>query len=66
LEAGWVFGKNLNPKDDVTASLPALFAEMFARFPGKNSEYWYLSDGGHFENTGVYPAKTAGKNDRCG
>ena len=40
---------------DVTASLPALFAEMFARFPGKNSEYWYLSDGGHFENTGVYP-----------
>ncbi|HDR2786604.1 TPA: patatin-like phospholipase family protein [Enterobacter asburiae] len=47
--------KNLNPKDDVTASLPALFAEMFARFPGKNSEYWYLSDGGHFENTGVYP-----------
>jgi hypothetical protein len=48
-------GKNLNPKDDVTASLPALFAEMFARFPGKNSEYWYLSDGGHFENTGVYP-----------
>lgn len=28
---------------------------MFARFPGKNSQYWYLSDGGHFENTAVYP-----------
>lgn len=47
--------RNLDPKDDVTSSLPALFAEMFARFPGKNSKYWYLSDGGHFENTGVYP-----------
>jgi hypothetical protein len=31
-----------------------LFAEMFARFPGLSDNYWYLSDGGHFENTGVY------------
>lgn len=32
-----------------------LFFEMFARFPGLNNSYWYLSDGGHFENTAVYP-----------
>jgi len=47
--------KNLTPKANKSSLIPALFAEMFAQFPGKNSEYWYLSDGGHFENTGVYP-----------
>lgn len=31
-----------------------LFAEMFARFPGLGSAKWFLSDGGHFENTAVY------------
>lgn len=29
-------------------------AEMFARFPGLGSHSWYVSDGGHFENTAVY------------
>lgn len=47
--------KNLASQAAPPSSIPALFAEMFARFPGKNSQYWYLSDGGHFENTGVYP-----------
>lgn len=47
--------KNLDSGNKITASLPTLFAEMFARFPGKKSLFWYLSDGGHFENTGVYP-----------
>ena len=28
--------------------------EMLARFPGLQSPVWYLSDGGHFDNTGVY------------
>lgn len=32
-----------------------LFGEMFARFPGLGSQKWFLSDGGHFENTAVYP-----------
>jgi len=32
----------------------ALCAELLARFPGLRSPAWYLSDGGHFENTGVY------------
>lgn len=32
-----------------------LFAEMYARFPGLTDDFWYLSDGGHFENTAVYP-----------
>jgi hypothetical protein len=31
-----------------------LLAEFLARFPGLRSPAWYLSDGGHFENTGVY------------
>lgn len=33
----------------------ALLREMFAVFPGLNAPYWYVSDGGHFDNTGVYP-----------
>jgi hypothetical protein len=31
-----------------------LVAECLARFPGLRSPQWYLSDGGHFENTAVY------------
>jgi len=31
-----------------------LMAEFMARFPGLRSATWYVSDGGHFENTGVY------------
>lgn len=49
---------NLYPPDKDrphTASAPPLFAEMFARFPGRNGKHWFLSDGGHFENTAVYP-----------
>ncbi len=46
----------------ILKALPAwLFAvqaiilnEWRARFEGPNARRWYLSDGGHFENTGVY------------
>lgn len=31
-----------------------LVNELFARFHGPARRYWYLSDGGHFENTGCY------------
>jgi hypothetical protein len=31
-----------------------LAREFFARFPGTANSLWYLSDGGHFENTGAY------------
>jgi hypothetical protein len=31
-----------------------LFDEFMAKFRGPNSRLWYLSDGGHFENTAVY------------
>ena len=31
-----------------------LLSELLARFHGPNRIRWYLSDGGHFENTGVY------------
>ncbi len=31
-----------------------LFQELLARFHGPNSRRWYLSDGGHFENTACY------------
>jgi hypothetical protein len=32
----------------------SLYDEAFARFPGTARQRWYLSDGGHFENTGCY------------
>ncbi|SEL85815.1 Choline dehydrogenase [Roseateles sp. YR242] len=32
----------------------ALLDEWRAWFPGASSQLWYLSDGGHFDNTGVY------------
>ncbi|MES2697059.1 MAG: patatin-like phospholipase family protein [Verrucomicrobiota bacterium] len=31
-----------------------LLTEFFARFHGPARRHWYLSDGGHFENTGCY------------
>lgn len=31
-----------------------LMNEFFARFHGAARRHWYLSDGGHFENTGCY------------
>jgi len=31
-----------------------LLDEFLASFPGPNSRRWYLSDGGHFENTACY------------
>lgn len=31
-----------------------LLDEFFARFHGPARQQWYLSDGGHFENTGAY------------
>ncbi len=31
-----------------------LYDEWLARFHGPARRHWYLSDGGHFENTGVY------------
>ncbi|HSL22849.1 MAG TPA: hypothetical protein VK886_15060 [Vicinamibacterales bacterium] len=31
-----------------------LLDEMTARFPGTAREFWYVSDGGHFENMGAY------------
>jgi hypothetical protein len=31
-----------------------LLGELLARFPGTGARHWYLSDGGHFENTGCY------------
>lgn len=32
----------------------AIVAESIARFPGLFSPIWYASDGGHFDNTGIY------------
>lgn len=40
-----------------SAALPVqsyLFNELLARFHGSHRRHWYLSDGGHFENTGCY------------
>ncbi|QWT22231.1 patatin-like phospholipase family protein [Bacillus sp. NP157] len=42
------------PKRSLVAKYQALLREMLARFPGVRDADWYLSDGGHFDNTGVY------------
>jgi hypothetical protein len=31
-----------------------VLSEALAKFVGRPSSWWYMSDGGHFENTGVY------------
>ena len=31
-----------------------LLQELMGRFEGDSGRYWYLSDGGHFDNTGAY------------
>ena len=36
------------------AKYRATLAELFASFPGLSDPHWYLSDGGFFDNTGVY------------
>ncbi len=33
----------------------AIASELFGQFPGLDNDTWYVSDGGHFDNTGVYP-----------
>jgi hypothetical protein len=41
----------------VLAAFPVhtyLFYELGAHFPGTSRRFWYLSDGGHFENMGGY------------
>ncbi|MES2570263.1 MAG: patatin-like phospholipase family protein [Verrucomicrobiota bacterium] len=49
------WGKRLFER--ITEAFPAqmhLLDEFFARFHGASSRRWYLSDGGHFENTAAY------------
>jgi hypothetical protein len=47
----WNSDRNRFPLDGCYRDL---FREMFASFHGTERRQWYLSDGGHFENTGVY------------
>lgn len=44
------------PRKSITwfAKYRATTAELLAKFPGLRQPYWYLSDGGHFDNTGIY------------
>lgn len=37
-----------------TPTYISLYRELIASFPGTDALQWYLSDGGHFENTAVY------------
>ena len=50
-------GKSLKDSTLFRKALPKyahLLDEMLATFPGTDEPHWYVSDGGHFENTGVY------------
>lgn len=44
---GWLWKRVVKPV--------MLWSEGTAAFFGPSRPWWYLSDGGHFENTGVYP-----------
>ncbi|GJH30188.1 patatin-like phospholipase family protein [Caballeronia novacaledonica] len=37
-----------------TGKYGQLVSELVGRFSGDDRRYWYLSDGGHFDNTGAY------------
>jgi hypothetical protein len=49
-----VSGKIYQRLGDMFPTQVYLLNEFLARFPGPNEQHWYLSDGGHFENTGAY------------
>lgn len=57
LRLGYWWPNGLSPKKmswTLFGKSRAAVQEMLARFPGLQSPVWYLSDGGHFDNTGVY------------
>lgn len=41
-----------------------LYHELFARFHGPQRDYLYLTDGGHYENTGIYELLRTERNVR--
>lgn len=51
----WKSGqKDTKPVPPVLRNQVYLRREMLASFMGQEGSHWYLSDGGHFENTGVF------------
>lgn len=54
---GWWWNSGLADNKTITPfwrTQVYLLRELRARFVGKDGSHWYLSDGGHFENTGVF------------
>lgn len=49
----WRAGDNQHPRHDPNL-LKALWGEVTGQFNPDQSRYWYLSDGGHFENCAAY------------
>lgn len=49
----WRAGDNQHPRSDPSL-LKALWGEVTGQFNPDQSHYWYLSDGGHFENCAAY------------
>lgn len=56
LRLGYWIENLTRPRKSITwfAKYRATAAELLAKFPGLRQPYWYLSDGGHFDNTGIY------------
>lgn len=53
--ARWAKSAGYQPRQHMPfATQWHLYREMRASFKGMQDSYWYLSDGGHLENTGVY------------
>ena len=57
IRLGWWWNsgqKDINSPWNVLRNQRYLWREFSADFNGTDGAHWYLSDGGHFENTGVY------------
>ncbi|MGZ5846400.1 MAG: hypothetical protein ACXWJJ_02900 [Ramlibacter sp.] len=50
----WTLRENVPGNARRPSKALLLVSELLARFPGLGAPVWYVSDGGHFENTGVY------------
>ncbi len=46
--------RSITTGEEVFSTQRFLANELMASFPGIDGPYWYLSDGGHFENTAAY------------
>ncbi|MCA0175480.1 MAG: patatin-like phospholipase family protein [Proteobacteria bacterium] len=55
LRLGYWWQREAERRCGLLAKSRAMWSELTAQFGGAATERWFLTDGGHFENTGAYP-----------